>query len=297
MRTPRQPETRNNRAFPATIIWVVLICLTSRGFSQPYIDLLAVRYINSPDIGKPGKGKNPTRLDYLNIATTIPIQFRNKKDAIVLSPFFEKWTTEVENVNGFSDHYFGLVLPVSFIKSIPNSKWILMTMAIIRMDDAYINHESEWQFGGAFLASRQVNKDLVYKLGMYANGDFFGLFVVPLVGIDWRINEKSNLFGVLPASLTYEYKLTRTFYTGAVFRTFTNSYYDAGPNYIRIDENELGAFLDFYPSKKILLNCEIGHSILRKIRSGTWHNVHDSWYADNNIYFKFALAYRFRLRP
>ena len=169
-------------------------------------------------------------------------------------------------------------------------------MAILRMDDAYINHESEWQFGGAFLASRQVNEDLVYKLGMYANGDFFGLFVVPLVGIDWRINEKSNLFGVLPASLTYEYKFARAWYTGVVFRTFTNSYYDSGPNYIRIDENELGAFIDFYPSKRILLNGELGHSILRKIRSGTWHNVHDSWNADNNLYFKLAIAYRFRFR-
>jgi len=282
-----------NKSFFLAALFLISI---SEALAQPYLDLFTVRYINSPNIGKVGKDKNPTRLDYLNISATFPILLKNKNDALVLSPFFEKWTTRVDSISGFSDYYYGLVLPVTLIKSIPNSKWSLLTTAILRMNDAYINSHSEWQFGGAILATKQVKKDLVYKLGVYLNSDFFGLFVVPLLGIDWQINERTNLFGVLPASLTLEYKLDSKFYTGAVFRTFTNSYYDVGPNYMRIDENELGLFLDFYPAKKILLNAEVGHSILRKIRSGSWHDVHDSWNADNNIYFKFAIAYRFRLR-
>jgi hypothetical protein len=282
--------------FVMGIVFMLITIASYHSFAQPYLDLFTVRYINSPNIGKIGKDKNPTRLDYLNISATIPIQFNNKQDALVLTPFFEKWTTRVESVTGYSENYYGFVLPVSYIKSIPNSKWSVLTMGIVRMNDAYINSQSEWQMGGAILASKQVSRDLVYKLGVYLNSDFFGLFVVPLVGIDWHINDRTNLFGVLPASLTLEYKLTGSLYAGSVFRTFTNSYYDAGPNYMRIDENELGLFLDYYPAKKILLNVEVGHSILRKLRGGQWHNIHDNWDADNGIYFKFAVAYRFRLR-
>ena len=282
--------------YTVAVILLVIMISAWQANSQPYIDLVNFRYINSPDIGKVGKNKNPTRLDYFNISTTIPIQFKNKQDALVLSPFLERWSSRVQSISGFSEYHYGLVFPVSFIKTIPRSKWSLLTTAIFRMNDADINRQGQWQFGGALLASKNINKDLTYKLGVYINSDFFGLFIVPLLGIDWRINERTNLFGVLPASLTLEYKLASKFFSGLVFRTFTNSYYDAGPNYIRIDENQLGIFLDYYLTKSVLLNLETGHSILRKIRSGEWHDVHNSWNADDDIYFKFSIAYRFRFR-
>lgn len=264
--------------------------------AQPYIDLVNIAYFNSPSTGAVGKDKNQTRLDYYSISTTIPIQFKKNQDALILSPFFERWNAQVQTVTNFGNNYYGAVLPLTMLKNIPHSKWTLLTTAIVRMNDADINRFGQWQVGGAFVAARHVRPNLTYKFGFYINSEFFGLFVVPLLGIDWRINDKTNLFGVLPASLTLERKLNRQFFAGAVFRTFTNSYYDAGPNYMRVDENQLGLFLDYYPTKKLLLNIEAGHSILRKLRGGTWHQINNNWNADNNMYFKFAIAYRFRLR-
>jgi hypothetical protein len=282
--------------FQLIVILFFISTMPQISSAQPYIDMFNIAYFNSPNTGTPSKGKNQTRLDYFSIYTTIPIQFGKNKDAIILSPFFERWNAQVQNISGYSNYYYGVVLPVTYMKNIPNSKWTLLTTAIVRMNDAEINSNGQWQFGGAFVAARHVNAKLTYKLGFYMNSEFFGLFFVPLVGIDWRINDKTNLFGVLPASLTLERKLNKHFFTGAVVRTFTNSYYDAGPNYMRVDENQLGLFLDYYPTNRLLLNVEVGHSILRKLRGGTWHNIHDNWNADNNMYFKFAIAYRFRLR-
>jgi len=275
--------------------WVITIP-AHRVFAQPYIDLMNVAYFNSPDLGKVGKDKNPTRLDYFSISATIPIQFRNKQNAFILSPFFERWTSKVQSITHFSEYHYGVVLPFTLLETLPHSRWTLLTTAIVRMNDADINRYGQWQLGGVILAARHLSDDLTYKLGCYLNSEFFGLFIVPLVGIDWRINGRTNLFGVLPASLTLEYKLTKPLYTGAVIRTFTNSYYDSGPNYMRIDENQLGVYLDYYPTRRILLNLEAGHSILRKIRGGEWHHINNSWNADNNVYFKFAIAYRFRTR-
>ena len=280
----------------AGIFCLVLFMPSHQVNAQPYIDLMNVAYFNSPDIGKLGKDKNPTRLDYFNISATIPLQFRNKQDALILSPFFERWTSQVQSVSNYNEYHYGAVLPFTLLKTLPHTKWSMLTTVIVRMNDADINRDGQCQIGGALVAARQVNSNLLYKIGFYLNSEFFGLFFVPLVGIDWRINSRANLFGVLPASLTFEYRLAKRLYTGAVCRTFTNSYHDAGPNYWRIDENQLGVYLDYYPTKRILLNAELGHSVLRKIRSGTWHQINNSWNADNNMYFKFALAYRFRIR-
>jgi hypothetical protein len=58
----------------------------------------------------------------------------------------------------------------------------------------------------------------------------------------------------------------------------------------------LGGYYDFYISKRIVINAELGHSILRKIRTGDYLekgvriDVNDAWY------FKTAIAYRIRLR-
>ncbi|HSB93735.1 MAG TPA: hypothetical protein VLC28_11470, partial [Flavitalea sp.] len=103
------------------------------------------------------------------------------------------------------------------------------------------------------------------------------------------------LFGLLPGNLTYEYMVTSKSYTGIAFRTLTNSY-GVNDSYYRFDENQLGAYYDFYVSRHLVLNGEAGHSILRKIRKGEYKekgeklNVNDAWY------LKASIAYRLRLR-
>jgi hypothetical protein len=151
------------------------------------------------------------------------------------------------------------------------------------------------QIGGAALFFAKKNETLTWKFGLYVNGDLFGLFVIPLAGIDWKIDDRSNLFGILPANLTYERKLNKKFYYGLNFRTFTNSYArDTG--YWRVDENQLGGFTDFYVLKNVVFNLEAGSSILRKIRTGVQRKADDSWNIHDNIYFKISLAYRMRFR-
>lgn len=275
---------------------LLLLLTMQNSQAQPYIDVLTVRYISSPDMSSSGKAKNPTRLDYLNLSLTLPFQFKNKKDAIIVSPFVERWNSQVQSVTQYNNYHYGLALPVGFLKSIPNSNWSILATVIFRMNDANINFHGETQWGGYLLSSWQKNAALTYKLGLYVNGDFFGLFVVPLVGIDWKINDRFNLFGVIPASLTLEYKLSDHFYTGSVFRTFTNSYHDQGPNYMRVDENQLGLFLDYYYGKRWVFNLEAGHSILRKLRGGEWRDINQNWNASDNFYFKGMIAYRLRLR-
>jgi len=266
-------------------------------FSQPYIDVANARLVKSPNITQPSKDRNSTNLDYFNVSITLLFFLANKKDAIVLSPFFEKWSSTVSGVNLCNQFHYGVALPVSLLKSIPRSNWSLLTTAIFRMNDMQIDRDGKWQFGGAVLVSNHVRgNNLTYKFGVYVNREFFGLFIIPLVGIDWKISDRTNLFGVLPASLTLEHELNKHFFSGVAFRTFTNSYHDSIQKYWRIDENQLGVFVDYYIDKHIVLNMEAGYSLFRKIRSGGKDNITYNWNASDNPYFKLSLAYRIRTR-
>ncbi len=92
---------------------------------------------------------------------------------------------------------------------------------------------------------------------------------------------------------------------GGNFRTFTNSYkldirYFMPPvsDFLRIDDNQLGLYTDFYLLPKVVLNAEAGYSILRKVRAGYGNTSKDEYIvmSENSApYFRVTLQYRLRL--
>jgi len=276
----------------AIICFIVCFDICST-VAQPYIDIVNIHYCKSPDIGFFQHNKKATQLNYFDASATLPVLFKNKKDAIIFSPYYEQWEAKIREVNRFRKNHFGIGFPVSFLKSI-GPKWTLLITPIVRINDTSVNSKSKWQFGGAALVShKSSDKQFTFKFGIYINGDLFGLFVMPLIGIDWKINARTNLFGILPGSLTLEHRLKKFLYYGAAFRAFTNSYSDIN-RYWRVDENQLGIFADCYLTKKIVLNIETGHSIFRKIRTGIKNETRTDWQASDNFYVKLVLAYRIR---
>jgi len=273
-----------------TFVTIIAIVLVAKANSQPYIDLVNIRYTASPGFFS---NSETNVLNYVNISTTLPLKFKNS-DVLIFSPFAEKWMAATEPEHPM-ESFYGVALPVSYLKNFKNSNCSLITTAIVRMNDESIDKNGKIQIGGAALLFAKKKETLTWKFGLYVNGDLFGLFIVPLAGIDWKIDDKSNLFGVLPANLTYERKINTRFYYGLNFRTFTNSYArDSG--YWRVDENQLGAFADAYLLKNVVFNVEAGSSVLRKIRTGVERKADDHWNIHDNVYIKISLAYRMRFR-
>ncbi|HVM88114.1 MAG TPA: DUF6268 family outer membrane beta-barrel protein [Puia sp.] len=278
------------------IVAMVYHAFENRVCAQPYIDLINIRNVKSPDVGFFRHNKNETELSYVNISSTLPLLFNNKKDGIIISPFYEQWSSAISGIDSFRKTHFGIALPLSLLETI-NSKWSLLVTSIVRINDTSLSRGSKWQFGGAILAAhKNANGKFTYKFGAYINGDLFGLFVMPLLGIDWNISPATNLFGILPGNLTLEHRLTKILFCGATFRAITNSYTDFNNHYWRIDENQLGLFADCYLTKNIVLNMEAGHSFFRKIRTGMRKGTRTDWMANDNMYLKLALAYRLRLK-
>jgi hypothetical protein len=264
--------------------------------AQPYLDLLNIRYSNSPNAGLIRQKNASVQLNYLSISTTLPLLLKNK-DAFILSPFFERWKAKMSDNNS---HYYSFVLPVSFLKVI-DDRWSFVITGILRMNDSSITMQMKRQVGGAVIVNYKKSATLTYKMGAYVNDEFFGLFLMPLFGIDWQIDKKNVLFGVLPGNLTYQHTLSKNLAYGLAFRAQTNSYNRSYDRFTRIDENQLGAYVDFYLNKQFVLNLEGGHSLFRKIRSEKMNdcNCSGKYYdygVNDNVYIKASFAYRISLR-
>ena len=268
---------------------------TSSCIAQPFIDLVNIQYVNSPDHSVSNEKKNVTSLKNFSIQTTIPFQFKNKTDAIIISPAFEMWSPEVEAIDENFEHQYGVALPVAYLKTLHNSDWSILSMVIVRKNGYELSLDNNWQVAGVMVASFKANENLTYKFGVYASGEFFGLFVRPLLGIDWQVNKKTSVYGILPGSMNLEHKLKSNLYAGASFKAITSSY-RTPDGYWRLDENRLGVFLDYYLTKQIAINMEAGHSILRKLRTGQEDMPDVDWNASDNLYGKLGLAYRVRFR-
>lgn len=288
------------------IVLPVCICISFILDAQPYLDPGKFVYSHSPKSGFNEK-KFPLKSDFISISANLPVEFKKGGDALIINPFFEHNRGEVA-IRDFRVVSKGLL--IGFLKKELFDNWDLLSGFIVRNNkQAEQKMDDPWQWGGLLLTTWKKNKTASFKFGVYYNKEFFGNYVMPLAGLDFKINARNNLFGVLPGNMTFEHQGSKKFYYGACFRAVTNSYRlqtidpcfsgdCSGKNYLRIDDNQFGVFADGYITKKIVITAETGYSILRKYRFGfKGEHLHlRTDYKNNNFYFRAGLAYRLRFR-
>lgn len=261
--------------------------------AQPYIDPFNIRYTRAFDT----KSSNATPFSHVYIGPDFPFKMKKNK-FLVFSPFYDNWNIDSGANKIFIPSVSSIGMAISTILPLDkNNHWSITISAIPRFNSEGLTLDNSFQMGGVLLASYTKKSNLKYKFGMYVNNEFFGVFVMPLAGIDWKINDRNNLFGTLPGRLTFEHKLSKSFYTGGTFRAITNSYRLNNGYYLRISDNQLSAFLDCYVTKHIVFSGEAGYGIFRNLRSGNDHhkNYTTDYNWDDGMFIKLCTSYRIRL--
>lgn len=267
--------------------------------AQPFIDLLGLNLLGSPG------------LDREELSATLPLRLDTNGRLLVLDPYFVQWHTTTaseryspsheEDVDETMQGAGGVVTYVTPLRT----DWKLAIAGIGKYHWLEEPKHADIQYGGVLLLSRVLKPTLTLRAGVYANYDAFGWFVIPLLGIDWRIDAKNNLFGVLPGSINYEHKCSQRFHWGASFRAYTTSFGTRDADYRRVDENPLGLFGDVYFTRNVVLRVEAGWSFVRQVLGGPgdplYQNEDVRWrsYADHGAtdgpYMRVLFAYRLRL--
>lgn len=290
-----------------SVIIVALLLLTGMGTAaQPYLDLVQVNATRSPDAGLWRRNKLQNSFSHLQGDLTIPLIFKKDSSMLLFCPFTEHWWVDILNT-GLPEHYASYGMQVTLVKPL-SEKWTLNAVLAPRFNGlANAAFKNSFQAGGAVLFAYQKKKTLTYKFGVYYNSEFSGPFIMPLLGIDWQVDRKTTIFGILPGSLNIERAPSARLSYGLAFRAITNSY-SFNPyflnlpdetDFLRVDENQLGCYADIYLSKNLVWNLELGHSVFRRFRAGIVHAKPLYYYNDpmkDGVYCRTGIAYRLRLR-
>lgn len=288
-----------------SVIIVALLLLTGMGTAaQPYLDLVQVNATRSPDAGLWRRNKLQNSFSHLQGDFTIPLIFKKDSSMLLFCPFTEHWWLDIPN-SSLPEHYSSWGMQLTLVKPLSDN-WTLNAVLAPRFNGlASAAFRNSFQAGGALLFALRKSNKLTYKFGLYYNSEFSGPFFMPLAGIDWQVNPKTTVFGILPGNLNIERSPSRNFSYGLTFRAITNSYQDGFRNsaaqhgFMRVDENQLGLYSDVYLTKNIVWNFEIGHSIFRRFRAGYQQGKPRFPYKEpmnDGAYFKTGIAYRLRLR-
>ena len=226
---------------------------------------------------------------------TIPLQ--TDSDFVLFNPTYENFNV-LFNESQLNLH--SVSLPISWLHQWKNKKWktAFVFIPCMMSDKESAFKYNSYQYGGAVLIIYKKMPALKYKFGVYYNSEFFGPFILPLLGIDWNVDKRLNIFGVLPGSMNVEYKLyPAKLHAGISFKSITNSCRLSEKRFIRINDNHFKLFADIYLQKKHVITLEAGHSVLRKYQNGIRINgENDVVDFDVPDGFLFKVGYSFRIR-
>lgn len=275
---------------------VAFVLFAVAASAQPYIDIATVYFQQSP-ADNSVKSKNALNTQLTSVSLNLPLQVDS--DYILINPVYENYrldfSTESDPVN-----LTAVYMPVAWIHQYRNPKWSTALMAIPRLSSDLVKplDRNDFQMGGIALATYKKKETLKYSFGAYYNSEFFGDYCVPLLGIDWNITNKWNLFGTLPINLNLEYKMNKTIHAGLGLNLLTNSYRIENSDFLRIDDYNAKFILDICLMKNQVISLEAGHSLFRQYRMGTMENGKPDYMADMNVSdgYQFKLAYIFRIR-
>ncbi|MEJ8817531.1 hypothetical protein [Lacibacter sp. H407] len=287
-------------------LFLFIVCTVTVSLAQPYVDVLNMRTIQSPDQGLIRRNNHKNSFEYFNASLTLPIRFKKPGGALIISPYVENWQVHLPDINKQAslvterDQFFptGIGLPITLLTPIPNSKLLLNMTVILRNNAEKLNLPGSFQAGGYVVMNYKINPKLTLKAGLYYNREAFGNFFMPIAGLEYKIDSTLQMWGALPGSFFLEKKLKKRWYAGVTFKAVNNSYQLFHGKYIQFNDNQLSLFSDFYFTKNLVLNLEAGHSLFRRIRIGRSGSIRQYVYdekVNDNLLFRVSAIYRIRL--
>jgi hypothetical protein len=298
------------RAKSRTFLALLFTLYFAEGFSQPFVDILNTSFQSLNTTYKDSSQiKNTTNNYFLNI--TLPVKI-DSQNTVIVRFYGENLqsTTGGQNIN-LSFNLNSALLPVGLQHETKSKKWRYLGLLMPKLS-GHLKEETsvqDFQMGAYGLATYIKSDKFKIKFGLFYNREFFGNLFVPLFGIDWRVNDRFQMYGVLPSNYRLEYALLKKqLYVGLAMKWFTRSYHinlhngsaDSSNVYVRNQELQAKAFVEMYIAKRLVLFSEFGRTF-NYSPSLYWSGTKDLFPGFNlyspikdNFFFNVGLAYRIR---
>ncbi|MFT6719072.1 MAG: hypothetical protein ACJAY8_001472 [Sphingobacteriales bacterium] len=257
-------------------LFLFALLFSSSLFAQKSVDLFNVFYRTSPNAGVLGSederqltsfvvnGKAPLVIDSNNIII-VGLEYQNSRISQNKSnAFFHDIQFNSTMLQLGYDHKFN-----------PKTKALFMGMFRINSDFVDVNRD-HLQTAGLVLVTSKKTEQFAWQFGAYANTEFFGLMVVPLIGFNWEINPKWRLKMLAPVNMELGYMPNAKSRMGFRYegnnstffqRSAASNFPSLNDQYLDKADNNVWLFYERQIVKNIWLHAKAGYSVLREYRN------------------------------
>jgi hypothetical protein len=200
------------------IILILILSITTLNcFSQNRLDILTISgrsgFATGYDSVQTGKAKESGSF----AAITIPVPI-SKKTIIYNSLNYFYFHLKDDPGKGIDAmeplNLHGFILRTGIIQHLNNDQSLQLLLSPRLMSDLEGFGAKNWQMGFLAMYEKKFRETLTMGFGAMANQECFGLYVVPLVNVNWQISEKLVFAGMLPVYFKLKYKVTDKFTAG-----------------------------------------------------------------------------------
>lgn len=296
------------------ISWIglLLFCLLSKNIAaQVYIDLVNVGFNQNLKVPyKDFDHEYEQQTSWFN--ANVPFVLNEQGDFLMPSLQYNFTTLHHDFFEENKLQFHHIHLGLNGLKNWKNPSWAsyLNVGTSISSDLTEVNKD-HYNYNAILLFFYGKTSELVWNFGVSYTGGSFGNYIVPLIGVDWLINEKTTLSYQTFSHLQLDYRLTRSIYTGLVAHSTPFSfniadYYGEKDTYIHTYSNELfytpqlvGIYVDFYLKNELVLFAKTGYEFSKTL----YHeNINDEFITDSpyqgdiqsGLAFEIGVAWRKR---
>ena len=164
-----------------------------------------------------------SNIGYLSGIFNLPV-FSTGKATFLAGMRNNMWSVKYDTEQQWPVNYYSLGLTLTYNQKFSNNNSFMFAF-IPRYNSDLLNSSSEaWQFGFLSYYTKRSSENYLWKVGAYVNTEFFGLFVVPVYGINWNISSRWSLIGNIPIWAKVNYKVSEKLNLGFSYMALISTY-------------------------------------------------------------------------
>ncbi len=251
-------------------VFIVTLCYSASITGQETIDLVTISgrygFPSSYDSIYDGKAREYGAM----IGLVAPIQISQKSIWYNSLNYFYSHVSDDEimptNIaNPINLH--GIILRTGLYKKFSRDRGIQIFFSPRLMSDFQYINGTHFQYGGMILYENRYSDKLKMGLGAMYNHEFFGPYMVPLINLDWKLNERWSISGLLPIYAKIKYEINERLNVGFSHFGLTTSYrmgnIDYKGDYIERKSIDEALFARYRLVSKIFIEGRIGRTFGR----------------------------------
>ena len=118
----------------------------------------------------------------------------------------------------------GIVLRTGLVQKFSEGRALQIFFSPRLMSDFHNINGTHFQYGGMLLYEKLFSDKLKMGFGAMYNQEFFGPYLVPLINLDWQINDHWSITGLIPVYAKIKYKVSDRLNVGISHFGLTTTY-------------------------------------------------------------------------